>query len=97
MIEVAGDLHLSAQGHVHDQRRDRYLCEKGYCTMRIAGYSLITDPAGVMRRIEKAIDACAAQSRPLTPGPSPPNKFGRRGEPDRVAVMVDDVIFEMEG
>ena len=56
IIEVDGEHHQTEEGRRHDQRRDRYLAERGYKVLRIPGYEVLHDPAGVRRQIETAID-----------------------------------------
>ena len=82
VVEVDGEHHLTEDGKVHDQQRDRFLLEKGYRTLRIPGYAVLTEPVAMMGLIEEAIDARAAESAPSPPAPLPPNKFGRSGAPD---------------
>ncbi len=75
IVEVDGEQHHTEEGRSRDERRDRGLAERGYVLLRIPGYEVLQDPAGVRRRIEDAIDnrlACFRDSRPLTPDPSPP-------------------------
>ena len=75
IVEIDGEHHQTEEGREHDERRDRYLAERGYALLRIPGYQVLRDPAGVRSRIEKAIDQRVEHLRPLTPltpSPSPP-------------------------
>ena len=72
IVEVDGEQHHTDEGRMRDARRDRHLAERGYVLLRIAGYQVSRDPAGVRCLIESAIDQRLEQLRPLTPGPSPP-------------------------
>jgi very-short-patch-repair endonuclease len=72
IVEVDGEHHHTDEGRERDERRDRHLTERGYVLLRIAGYQVSRDPAGVRSLIESAIDERMEQFRPLTPGPSPP-------------------------
>jgi very-short-patch-repair endonuclease len=72
IIEVDGEQHQTEEGRERDERRDRYLAQRGYALPRIPGYEVLQDPAGVRCLIENAIDARIERLGPLTPGPSPP-------------------------
>jgi very-short-patch-repair endonuclease len=76
IIEVDGEHHLSEEGRRRDQRRDAYLKEHGYEVLRIPGYQVVRDAAGVRSRIEQAIDQRVKQKSPSTPTPLP----GDQGE-----------------
>ncbi len=56
VIEVAGDHHQTDEGRPKDQRRDQFLTQLGYQVLRIPGYEVLRDAAGVRRQIEAAID-----------------------------------------
>ncbi len=72
IVEVDGEHHQTEEGRERDERRDRYLAERGYTLLRIPGYQVLRDPAGVRCLIETAIDERIEHLGPLTPGPSPP-------------------------
>ena len=72
IVEVDGEHHHTAEGRERDERRDWYLAESGYTLLRIPGYQVLRDPAGVRQLIEQAIDERKEHFGPLTPGPSPP-------------------------
>ena len=72
IVEIDGAPHQTREGREHDERRDRYLAEKGYALLRMSGYKVLRDPAGVRSLIEHAIDKRLAHLGPLTPSPSPP-------------------------
>ena len=72
VVEVDGEHHQTEEGQEGDERRDRYLVERGYVLLRIPGYQVLRDPTGVRCLIENAIDERIKQLGPLTPGPSPP-------------------------
>jgi very-short-patch-repair endonuclease len=74
ILEVDGEQHQTEEGRDRDERRDRYLAERGYALLRIPGYQVLQDPAGVRCLIETAIDGRIEHLGPLTPDPSPPNK-----------------------
>ena len=76
IVEVDGEHHHTEQGRIRDQRRDRYLAEKGYTVLRIPGYQVLRDPVGVRRQIETAIDDRMLQLCPLTPAPLPQQAEG---------------------
>ena len=69
IVEIDGEHHQTEEGRERDEQRDRYLAERGYALIRIAGYQVLRDPSGVRRLIEKAIDQRMAQLGPLTPSP----------------------------
>ena len=71
ILEVDGEHHQTEQGRDRDERRDRYLVEQGYALLRIPGYQVVQDPAGVRCLIENAIDKRIKHLGPLTPGPLP--------------------------
>ena len=79
VIEVDGEHHLSEAGRAFDRRRDRWLLDKGFATLRIPGYALLTDVAAVMRRIEETIDTRVAKSTPSPPTPLPRTSSGGEG------------------
>ena len=72
IVEVDGEHHQTEEGREHDDRRDRYLVEKGYTVVRMPGYQVLRDTTGVRHLIETAIDQRLKQFGPLTPDPSPP-------------------------
>ncbi len=72
IVEVDGESHRTVEGRAHDEKRDRYLAQRGYALVRIPGYQVLRDPSSVRRQIEQAIDQRIEQLGPLTPGPSPP-------------------------
>ena len=72
IVEVDGAHHLTEEGRERDERRDQYLAERGYALLRIPGYQVLRDPAGVRCLIENAIDQRMETLGPLTPSPSPP-------------------------
>jgi very-short-patch-repair endonuclease len=76
IVEVDGEHHYTEQGRKRDERRDRYLAQRGYALLRIPGYQVLRDPAGVRCLIETAIDQRIEQFGPLTPDPSPPASGG---------------------
>ena len=69
IVEIDGEHHQTEEGRERDEQRDRYLAERGYALIRIAGYQVLRDPSGVRRLIEKVIDQRMAQLGPLTPSP----------------------------
>ena len=72
IVEVDGEHHQTEEGRERDGRRDRYLAERGHTLLRIPGYQVLRDPAGVRCLIETAIEQRVKQFGPLTPDPSPP-------------------------
>ena len=72
IVEIDGEHHQTEEGRAGDERRDRYLAERGYALLRIPGYLVLRDAAGVRCLIEKAIDERVEHLGPLTPSPSPP-------------------------
>ena len=56
VIEVDGDHHQTDEGRRRDQRRDQFLAQLGYQVLRIPGYEVLRDAAGVRQQIETAID-----------------------------------------
>ncbi len=79
ILEVDGEDHQTEDGRDRDRRRDHYLAERGYSVLRIPGYQVLQDTLGVRRLIETAIDRRIEEISPLSPDPSPPNKFGGEG------------------
>ena len=79
VIEVDGSPHLTNSGRAHDRLRDQYLMERGYLTLRISGFAVLTDLGSVMRLIEDAIDQRAAASAPSPPAPLPRTSSGGEG------------------
>ena len=67
IIEVDSEHHPTDEGRQHDQRRDRFLSEKGYEVERVPGFQVLRDPTAVQRLIELAIDQCLQQRRPSSP------------------------------
>ena len=76
IVEVDGEHHQTDEGRERDKCRDRYLAEQGYTLLRIPGYQVTQDPAGVRCLIERAIDERIEHLNPLTPDPSPPAAGG---------------------
>ena len=72
IVEVDGEHHQTEEGRQRDELRDRYLAEREYALLRIPGYKVLRDPAGVRCLIETAIDQRIEHLGPLTPSPSPP-------------------------
>ena len=72
IVEVDGEHHQTEEGRQRDELRDRYLAEREYALLRIPGYKVLRDPAGVRCLIETAIDQRIEPLGPLTPSPSPP-------------------------
>ena len=60
IIEVDGEHHQTDEGRQHDQRRDRYLVERGYEVVRVSGYEVLRNAAAVRHQIEQAIDERAS-------------------------------------
>ena len=56
VTEVDGDHHQTDEGRRRDQRRDQFLAQLGYQVLRIRGYEVLRDAAGVRQHIEAAID-----------------------------------------
>ena len=56
-------IHTTKEGKHHDQQRDWFLTEKGYRVLRIPGYEVLRDAAGVRRRIESEIDQRVKETR----------------------------------
>lgn len=56
VIEVDGQHHRTEEGRRHDKWRDEFLREQGFEVLRIEGYQVLRDTAGVRNRIEQAID-----------------------------------------
>ena len=56
IVDVNGKHHQTEQGQLLDQRRDQFLAQAGYQVLRIQGYDVLRDAAGVLRQIEAAID-----------------------------------------
>ena len=89
IVEIDGDHHQTDEGRQHDERRDRFLSEKGYEVVRIPGYRVLRDPTAVQRLIEQAIDQRLQQRCPSSPALLPrdegehhsPSSRGRR-EPE---------------
>jgi very-short-patch-repair endonuclease len=76
IVEVDGEPHQTDEGREYDRSRDRYLAEQGYALLRIPGYQVTQDLAGVRCLIERAIDERIEHLDPLTPDPSPPAAGG---------------------
>lgn len=78
-IEIDGKDHLSREGRKHDAERDAYLRNLGFEVLRINGFRLTADAAGVRKEIEHAI----LSRRKLQESPSPPAPLpaAGRGEP----------------
>ena len=69
IVEVDGGDHQTEVGREHDEFRDRYLAERGYAVLRVPGYQVLRDPAGVQCLIESEIDQRVTHLGPLTPSP----------------------------
>ena len=67
IVEVDGEHHPTDEGRQHDQRRDRYLVERGYHVVRILAYEVLRNAAAVRRQIERAIDERIEQRAPSSP------------------------------
>ncbi len=76
IVEVDGEHHQTDEGREYDKRRDHCLAKLGYALLRIPGYQVTQDPAGVRCVIENAIDERIKHLNPLTPAPSPPATGG---------------------
>lgn len=72
VVEVDGEYHQTERGRERDERRDRYLAERGCTLLRTPGYQVLRDPAGVRCLVEMAIDQRIGPLGPLTPNLSPP-------------------------
>ena len=72
ILEVDGKHHQTQAAQIRDLHRDQFLADQGYEVMRIQGYDVLRDPAGVRNRIVDAIDRRSKLFGPLSPGPSPP-------------------------
>jgi very-short-patch-repair endonuclease len=57
IVEVDGKHHQTEDGRERDESRDQYLAKRGYAVLRIPGYEVLRDPAGVRYLIENAINA----------------------------------------
>jgi very-short-patch-repair endonuclease len=79
IVEVDGEHHFTEEGKRRDEKRDQFLREKGFEVLRFDGYQVTQNLSGVRKQIEDAIDKRIEQRRPLSPSPSPPNKFGGEG------------------
>jgi len=66
IVEVDGEHHQTEEGREGDELRDRYLAERGYALLRIPGYQVLRDPAGVRCLIETAIDQRIEHLGPLS-------------------------------
>lgn len=57
VIEVDGKDHLTDEGQLHDEDRDRFLRDQGFIVHRIPGYRVLQDAMGVRREIEETVRA----------------------------------------
>ena len=60
IVEVDGEDHFTAEGKEHDEKRDRFLRDRGYEVVRIPGYDLIDVEVDPIREIEAVIDRLVA-------------------------------------
>ncbi|WP_407699867.1 endonuclease domain-containing protein [Stieleria sedimenti] len=67
IVEVDGEPHQTNEGRQHDQRRDRYLAERGYHVVRVLGYEVLRNAVAVRRRIEQVIDERIEGRAPSSP------------------------------
>jgi very-short-patch-repair endonuclease len=72
-IEVDGDAHDSAARQLRDERRDRYLEELGFKTMRIPAAEVFRNLHGVVSGI---VEACRARGPLHQPSAGPPPRSG---------------------
>ena len=71
IVEVDGEHHQTDEGRQHDQRRDRYLAERGYQVVRIPGYEVLRNRAAADR---EGYRGAHRATYPLIPSPSPPRR-----------------------
>ncbi len=57
VIEVDGKDHLTDEGQLHDEERDRFLRDRGFIVHRIPGYRVLQDAMSVRCEIEETVRA----------------------------------------
>jgi len=57
IVEIDGKGHLTPQGQIHDQRRDKFLAERGFRVLRIPGYQVVKNLPKVIELVQEAIRA----------------------------------------
>jgi very-short-patch-repair endonuclease len=60
IIEVDGKHHMGERGRDRDQRRDYFLRNMGYRTLRIPGYDVLNQPREVLGKIEAIVNELLA-------------------------------------
>jgi very-short-patch-repair endonuclease len=76
-IEVDGDAHDAACQQDRDQRRDRYLVELGFETMRIPAVEVFRNLEGVVSAI---VEVCRSRGPLHQASPGPPPRSGEERE-----------------
>ena len=71
-LEVDGKGHWSDAGRQHDAERDAYLHRLGFEILRINGFRVTQDAAGVRREIEQAVEKRRQNLSSLSPSPPAP-------------------------
>jgi very-short-patch-repair endonuclease len=79
VVEVDGATHSTEEELARDQRRRRFLEDKGYRVLRVLNHDVITELEGVLETIRLALRerSAAVPSRPA-PHPSPLPASGER-------------------
>ena len=62
IVEVDGEDHFTVEGREHDEKRDRFLRDRGYEVVRIPSYDLIDGEVDPIREIEAVIDRLVADT-----------------------------------
>jgi len=71
-LEIDGKEHWSVAGRQHDAERDAYLRSLGFEILRINGFRVNQDAAGVRREIEQAVEKRRKTLQSLSPSPPAP-------------------------
>jgi len=86
IIEIDGDQHSSGRQQTSDIRRDAWLAEQGYRTLRFSNWQVLNEFEGVVLTIAAAAQGLLASAEPCIP-PSQPSPT--RGEGSR-ALPIED-------
>lgn len=93
-MEIDGKYHLAEAGKQQDERRDAFLRNSGFKILRVAGFRVTQDRAGVRKEIEQAIEYCRREHTYPPPHhlPLSPTKCGEEGRLDELGGWLSEKV-----